>query len=97
MIIESEIRAAILEDGRYGQDLQGRCVSPPIGCGEAVTPIVARGQRDAWAPWDEPPEGKGIAFKDMLSLREWQITGLCQRCQDEMEAEEHRREKEEAI
>jgi len=41
----------------------GRCLKPPIGCGEY-----------------------GPAFRDRDSYREWTVTGLCQTCQDKIEA-----------
>lgn len=53
---------------------EGRCVSPPYGCGKIL---------------DLRKE-----FRDDLSIREWNITGMCQTCQDRFdeitrELEEH--------
>jgi hypothetical protein len=81
---EAELVEAIKGDGRFGAALQVPCKSPPLGCGEMVTPVMADPSRDGRA-WDNPPPGRGRGFRDLLSLREWQITGLCQGCQDEVE------------
>lgn len=95
MASSTQLKNEIRLDGRYGAGIQGKCAlgpipglknAPEVGCGRAVTPIVADG-RDGRG-WDEPPEGMGEGFRDLLSLREWQVTGMCQRCQDDMERAE---------
>jgi len=52
-----------LEDfaGRTTAILNNKCVDPPIGCGQPITP-----------------------FRNMLSEREYRISGLCQECQDKI-------------
>lgn len=45
---------------------EGRCVSPPIGCGQPLGSALS------------------VAFRDRASRAEYDITGMCQRCQDLM-------------
>ena len=42
---------------------QGRCVGPPLGCGQSV--------------------GDPFHFRDEGSRREYNISAMCQNCQDE--------------
>lgn len=91
-----ELERAIKEDGRYGAGAEGDCVAAPLGCGTRITPIVASLRVDGRA-WDQPPEGKGPGFRDLVSLREWQITGLCQRCQDALPVTERREDEYDSI
>lgn len=52
---------------------EGRCIKPPIGCGRPVLAEIDPSRVD---------EG---AFRSELDMKEYTISGLCQRCWDEIE------------
>jgi hypothetical protein len=70
---------AALQKSMTGGDTHGqavselRCIKPPLGCGKSLVC---------------PDLGRSLpAFRDTASQREYQITGMCQACQDKFEAE----------
>jgi hypothetical protein len=63
-----------------------KCVNFPIGCGKLLK--ETKFATSFWATakhipgWDERDQTEGPFFKDEVSAREYQLSGLCQDCQD---------------
>lgn len=51
---------------------------------EQLVPGQAKAKQEGKCPFCQKPINPEIEFKNLLSLREFKITGLCQACQDMM-------------
>lgn len=64
-----------------------RCAPDPHGCGQRISPLVIVDASNLMVLLqteanDQGPMTEAMAFRDEQSLREYQVTALCQKCQD---------------